>query len=293
MVRNPRNETCKILIAADSERQKTRLLEYLSVIGYRANCTSATELLKNQSNQNFTAPDCLVLALDHKNFNHQVQLAIEYAKRNTCQILYSIDPRDIKNLKSAEETQGVPYVLNTCGPHELELGLEVLRLRGALDVYARDERREHWALEALSYMSQRADTRESTLDGIVGIVATALDAACCIMKKDAITNSYHDVAFAGAEPDDIKKLTQRASKAKFANEALPEHIAETSLKRPKLWEPAAKLVTPIVYRATLPAFVCVWSNHPRQFSEAERTLVAVAAAYSGMAMSTSFHENLS
>ncbi len=293
MFQKNQNANCKILIASDSEKQKRRLMAGLVASGYRTQSMPASELLKNHGNLGVTTPDLVILDLDSQKFDEEYPLSTQYAKRHGCHILYSLDPRDIKSFNSNHAGAELTYVTNNCTQHELELGIELLRLKTTLEKDSRERRREQWALQALNCISQRSETQENTLDGIVGIVATTLDASCCVMKKDAFSDYYHDLASAGASREDMRKINLRVDTKKSANGNAPTTDLGSTRTGPGPWNPPAKLVARIASRTPAPAFLCVWSDQPRQFSDIERTVVSVAALYSGMAISSPTYEEIS
>jgi hypothetical protein len=291
MLQQQPNPNYKILVATDSEKQKRRLMGYLVEAGYRTHCASASELLKSPTGLRVTPPDLVILDLENEQFAEILQQSAKYAKRHGCHILYSLDPRNIKAFKTQSADADLPYIANNCGSHELELGIEVLRLKAAMDRDARERRREQWALQAMSFIAQRSETQENTLDGIVGIVATALDAACSVMTKDARSEAYQNIASAGASPEEIKKITTRPTTKNMAITSAGGAGTKSEYPTPEPWRPVAKLVAQITSAPSNPSFLFVWSDAPRTFSDVERTLVSVAAVYSGLAIISSSRGN--
>jgi hypothetical protein len=285
----------KILIASNSSRNRQRLLSKLVTMRYSASCASATDVMKAQGGLRVTRPDLVLFDLSCEPIDDALPLSRQFAERLKCPILYSIDPSKIEQFQSQQiqdQRSDLNYITQSSTPHELELAISHRILQASMARASAARRQEKWAFQALSIIAEKSLPYDQAMASVLGILATSLDACCCVLAKNEDTKHLRELVAVGTKGEAETERCNRLSDDTLARmEDLP-YLRPQIFKISKmkiapeeyqnLWSPSSAIITSIAPPGSSKAFLCIWHRSPHAFTASEEAIASFTAVISGL-----------
>jgi hypothetical protein len=253
--------------------------------GYLVVGSSPAEVFRKDSSFQRNAPDVLIADHGSDDFAIAMDDGARYTRRTHRPVIFCVsksnqsDPAFIRNARS------LTYVQTDCSRHELELAIRCAVMERAGAITSEQIHREKWALRAITHLLRRELDLGETLNGITGVVATALHCRCMVLERPRGDDSQGITAIASAG---LKKIDLDTFCQSGRADSLFRAAATTKLQTQPLMTKlmsknhspsAGGYVVNITRDVSGPEKVfCVLSDEPRLMSEQERTIISVAAS---------------